>query len=126
MRACGGRHLDVCQHVIDTTACRFVFCRWLGMIPLRPIPTPEWAISTWLQRYSAGADNNALGKEMRAGLAFVEIAGAHVRGQMHNAVELSITGQWSPASKTAETTYLNQGYYVAVMAHKVCHTHPCI
>jgi len=107
-------------------ACRFVFCKWHGMVPLRYCPVSEWVISAWIQRYASAADLKVTGRDMRAGMALTHMVQANAAGEHHITNELSIIGQWCPSGKTAETTYLHQGYYNAAMAHRVCSISPTV
>lgn len=89
------------------------------MLPLRHVPSSNWAISVLIARYCAGTGGKVNARDLRAGFAFTFILGSNLAGRTHNQIELALRGQWSPAAKTAETVYLHQGHYNAAMAHRV-------
>ena len=59
-------------------ACRFVFCRWYDLVPLRFCPIPVWSVASHLERFGAAGDMKITARDMRAGLAFGRIKHAQL------------------------------------------------
>lgn len=88
--------------------CRFCFCRYHGMVPLRFVPLAPYAISALVARFTAAADMKVLSRELRTGMVLGRIIQAqlHHNGQ-ENRVAIAHAGQWSLNSSTYQTEYLH-------------------
>lgn len=101
--------------------CRFCFCRYHGMVPLRFIPMAPYAMTALLSRFTAAADKKALHREMRSGSVFGRMTQAQLIHNGHeNRTAIANNGQWSLNCSTFQTEYCHPAFLNAIFGDLVC------
>lgn len=111
------------RHMVLSDACgscRFCFCRFHGMVPLRYIPLAPFAMSALLARFTAAADKKALTRELRSGMVFGRMLQAQLFHNGHeNRVSIANGGQWSINCDTYQNEYLHPAFLNALFGDLV-------
>ena len=104
----------------ELVVCRFCFCRYHGMVPLRFIPMAPYAMSALLARFLASTDIHALSREMRTGMVFGRVIQGHLHHNGHeNRTAIAVGGQWSTNCNTYQTDYPHPAFLNALFGDLV-------
>ena len=100
--------------------CRFVFCRWYDLVPLRFCPIPVWSVASHLARFGAAGHMKITARDMRTGLAFGRIKHAQLDSDGHeNRIAVSMAGGWSVNGQTYKGDYLHPAFFSALFSDLV-------
>lgn len=119
----GGLPVELCMmgNSMCRRLCRFVFCRWNGLLPLRFTPIMPSAVSAYVSRFAAAGDVKVTSRDMRAGMSFSRISRAKTtEGTSGDPLAICLGGQWSANCNTYANDYLHPGYFCAMFGDLVC------
>lgn len=108
------------RKAVGVCVCRFCFCRYHGMVPLRFCPMMPAAMSHLINRFTASADMKTGTRELRTGMVFGRVMHAQLHhGGQENRGAICIGGQWSVNSNTYQNDYLHPAFFNAIFGDLV-------
>ena len=99
--------------------CRYVFCRWVHMLPIRTCPNSPHAISVYVWRFGGAANMAFTTRDLRTGMVFNRIKVSQLNDAPESTVHIALSGQWTPEGNTYQCDYLHPGYFNSLYAHQV-------
>lgn len=100
---------------------RFVFCRWLDLVPLRRIPSHPTSIAAYIRTFGHAGGINLTSKALRTGMVFNRLMTSQLsegevnRDDMH----IALSGQWSPDATTYKCDYVHPAFFINLFSHTV-------